>query len=180
MRDWRCIRRTLGPLGFVIVGALALVAVPTALAAKPIRTVLEQPPPSVIPAGQGCSFDVGEQAGEGMTTLTEFSDGRTVIHVNADPILTNLETGDTFVQRARAKVTDTVDAQANEIVEEISGQVFVSFLPGDQGPSGVVEEPGALLSIIGHQRLTFDADTFVLTSYSLNGKATDICAQLSA
>lgn len=179
MREWRCKRRTLGPLGLVVVGALALVAVPTALAAKPIRTVFE-PQPLVIPAGFGCSFDVGGQPGEGArATLTEFSDGRTVIQGHAEPTLTNLETGETFAQRTRAKITDTFDPQTNEIVEEVSGRIFINLYPGDQGPSGLVEEPGAVLSVIGHQRLTFDPDTFVVSSYSLNGKATDICAQLS-
>lgn len=162
----------------VIVGALALVAVPTALASKPIRTVFE-PRPFVIAAGQGCAFDVQVQPRNARATLTEFSDGRTVLRGHGDGTLTNRETGETFDQRTRAKVTDTFDPQTNEIAEEISGRIFVAFLPGDQGPSGVVEAPGAVLSVIGHQRLTYDADTFAVTSYSLNGKATDICAQLS-
>ena len=166
-------------LAVTIVAALALFVVPTGLAAKPTRTVFE-PQPFVIPAGLGCSFDVEARPGDGArAALTEFSDGRTVLHGHATSTLTNLETGATFAQRTRAKVTDTFDPEANEIVEEISGRIFIGFFPGDQGPSGLVEEPGAVLSVIGHQRLTYDADTFVITSYSLNGKATDICAQLS-
>jgi hypothetical protein len=159
--------------------ALALLVAPAGRAAKPTRTVFE-PQPGVFPAGFGCSFDVQRQPGDGArATLTEFSDGRTMLHGHAKVTLTNLETGDTFAQRTRAKVTDTFDPEGNQIVEEISGRIFILLLPGEQGPSGLVEEPGALLSVVGHQRLTLDADTFVTTSYSLNGKATDICARLS-
>jgi len=62
---------------------------------------------------------------------------------------------------------------------EISGQIFITLFPGDQGPSGVVEEPGLLLSVIGHQRIANIAGTLVTVSYSLDAQATDICAQLS-
>ena len=164
-------------LAFVVL--LALTAAPTALGAKPTRTVFE-PRPFVIPAGLGCSFAVGVQPDEGgRVTFTEFSDGRTVLQGHAVGTLTNLETGDTFVQRTRAKITDIFDPETNEIVEEISGRIFINLYPGDQGPFGEVGEDGAVLSIIGHQRLTFDADTFVVTSYSLDGQALDLCPLLS-
>jgi hypothetical protein len=52
-------------------------------------------------------------------------------------------------------------------------------LPGDQGPFGEVDEPRLLLSIIGHQVATLDLDANVITSYSLRGQATDICAALA-
>jgi hypothetical protein len=178
MRDWPTNRLRASIVASMIGSAIALVVAPVAVAAKPIRTVFD-PQAFVIPAGGGCAFDVEGQPGDAWATLTEFSDGRTVLHGHGEPTLTNLETSDTFAQRTRATVTDTLDPQANEIVEEISGRIFIGLFPGDQGPSGLVEEPGALLSVVGHQRLIYDADTFVVTSYSLNGKATDICAQLS-
>ena len=158
---------------------IGLVAVPAALAAKPTRAPFV-PEPLVIPAGSGCSFAVEEQLGEDdWATITEFSDGRTVIHANAEPTLTNLETGDTFQQSSRFQVTETFDPETNTVFDKIDGRVFVNFRPGDQGPFGEVEEPGLLLSVIGDQELTFDADTALLTSYSLDGTATDICALIS-
>ena len=128
----------------------------------------------------GAGSAVEEQLGEDdWATITEFSDGRTVIHANAEPTLTNLETRDTFQQSSRFQVTETFDPETNTVFDEIDGRVFVNFRPGDQGPFGEVEEPGLLLSVIGDQELTFDADTALLTSYSLDGTATDICALIS-
>ena len=96
--------------------------------AKPTKTVIEGEG-FVIPAGQGCAFAVEEQVPEGTTVvIKEFSDGRIVTHGNADPTLVNLETGDTFAQRTRATVTDTFDPQTNEIVEEISGRIFIGLV----------------------------------------------------
>jgi hypothetical protein len=170
-------------------GLISAVAAP-ASAAKPTRTVIECAPPpddpcqpegNVIDAGLGCSFDVQIQPSENAReAITEFSDGRVQTIGHAEPTLVNLETGDSFHQRSRYKITEIYDPVANEIVVEISGRFFVQFFPGDQGLSGLVEEPGALLSVIGHQRFTVDPDTFAYTSYSLNGRVvTDICAALS-
>jgi hypothetical protein len=172
-------RRGSTALVAVVVAALALIAAPPALGVKPTKTVLEAEG-FVIPAGEGCAFDVEEQVPEGTTfVVKEFSDGRIVTHGNSDPTLVNLDTGDSFIQRTRATVTETYDAEANDLSVEISGRVFVSFLPGDQGPFGEVGAAGGLFSVIGHQRFTVDLDSDVITSYSLAGKAIDICPLLS-
>ena len=163
----------------LIVGAVVLIAAPAAFGAKPIRTVFH-PEPILIPAGFGCEFDVEEvPSADTRAVITEFSDGRTVIQGKSDPTLTNLETGDVFLQKTRVKVTDVYDPVANDVLEEISGRIFVGFFPGDQGPFGEVGATGAVYSVIGHQRLTYDLDTDVITSYSLEGQAIDICAALS-
>jgi hypothetical protein len=156
----------------VAVFLIALIAVPAALAAKPTRAPGFVPETFVIPAGFGCSFAVEGQTRQGdWTTITEFSDGRTVIHTNAHPTLTNPETGDTFQQSSEYQITETFDPETNAYFDEIDGRIFVSFWPGDQGPFGEVEEPGLLLSVIGHQEWTYDADTGLVTSYSLDGTA---------
>jgi hypothetical protein len=161
--------------------ALALIAAPPALGTKPIRTVI--PPEGgvfVLPAGEGCAFDVeGRPDEDGRVVVTEFSDGRIVTYDSGEGTLTNLDTGASFVQKTRATVTETFDPEANDVFVEISGRIFISFLPGEQGPLGEVGPDGGLFSFIGHQQLTFDLDSNLTTSYSLDGQAIDICPLLS-
>jgi hypothetical protein len=165
-------------LAFVALAALIVVA--PATGAKPTRTVVHLEGGFLIPAGQGCSFDVrGESSERARQTFTEFSDGRIVTIGHAEPTLINLDTGNSFVQRSRYKATETFDPETNELFVEISGRFFINLFEGDQGPSGEVEEPGELLSVIGHQQFTVDPDTGVITSYSLDGRATDLCSLLS-
>jgi len=172
-------RRRSAALVALLGAALALIAAPSALGAKPTKTVVEAEN-FFIPAGEGCPFDVEEQVAEGTTfVVKEFGDGRFVTHGNSEPILVNLETGASFVQKTRATVTETFDPVANDLFFEISGRIFVSFLPGDQGPFGEVGADGALFSVIGHQRFRLDLDENLITSYSLNGQAIDICPFLS-
>ena len=165
-------------LAFVALAALIVVA--PAMGAKPTRTVVDlEGDAFVIPAGEGCAFAVGLQASErSRQTSTEFSDGRLQIIGHAERTLTNRETGDSFVQVSRYRDI-TFDAAANDALVETSGRIFTSFLPGDQGPFGEVEDPGLLLSVIGHQSFTFDLDANAITAYSLDGQAIDICALLS-
>jgi hypothetical protein len=60
-----------------------------------------------------------------------------------------------------------------------SGRFFIFLFPGDQGPSGEVGYPGALFGVVGDARGTVDPDTGVVTSFSLDGQTTDLCALLS-
>jgi hypothetical protein len=160
--------------------ALALTAVPTAVGAKPVRTVVPFTEPIFLPAGLGCAFPVRGQPGEGSRAMiTEFSDGRVQTIDWAQANLTNLDTGETILWRSRFLIRETIDPATNELVSVVSGRHFVLLFPGDQGPSGEVGEPGALLGIVGRERITVDLDTGVVTSYSLNGQATDLCALLS-
>jgi hypothetical protein len=175
MAEWPDNRRRSTALVAVVGAALALIAAPPALGAKPTKTVFPAEG-FVIPAGEGCASAVEEQVPEGTTVvIKEFSDGRIVTHGNSEPTLRKLDTGDSFVQKSRATVTETYDPETNDVLVEISGRIFVSFLPGEQGPFGEVGANGALFSVIGHQQLTFDLDSNLTTSYSLNGQAIDIC-----
>jgi hypothetical protein len=165
-----------------IAGA-ALVVVPIGLSAKPVRTVTT-PGPGVFPAGFGCAFDVGilpnGPNGAPRVTVTEFSDGRTVTVVNADPKLTNLDTGTSYVHRSTFTATDTYDPETNTILEVASGRSLLNLFPGDQGPFGEVGENGALFAMVGHSQLTFDLDTGQITSFSYVGTVTDVCPLLAA
>lgn len=95
-------RRTIRPH---LIGALAalvaLIVVPTALGAKPTRTVIGAEP-LVIPAGEGCAFDVaGEPEADARQAITSFSDGRVQTIGHGTGTLMNVATGDLFVQRSR-------------------------------------------------------------------------------
>jgi hypothetical protein len=164
-----------------VVSAVALIAAPPALGAKPTRTVIGSTGDFLIPAGFGCSFDVGVQADEDARgAITEFSDGRVQIVAHAELTLRNPETGDSVVQRSSYKETDTFDTEANDLLIEISGRYGLALFPGDQGPAGEVGESGALFAVTGRQQFTLDLDSDLVTSYSLNGQATDLCPLLSA
>lgn len=168
---------------FLVVALLSAVGVacPASAAegAKPTRTVLTVPEPFVIPAGQGCTFAVAAEAEAVRVTTTEFADGRIVTQDIADPSLTNVDTGKSLVHRSRFHATERPSSVEGEIAIETSGQLFLTVFPGDQGPYGLVEYPGLLLSVNGHTRVTMDSSTFVYTSFSLNGTATDLCAALA-
>jgi hypothetical protein len=136
--------------------------------------------PLLIPAGSGCSFDVGvEPDDDARQAIMEFSDGRLQVIGHANPTLTNLETDDSLVQRSRYRVTQTYDSEANDLLLTINGRVFFSFVPDDRGPVGTVGEPGAFFSVIGRQSVTFDLDTGLVSAYSLDGRAGEICSLLS-
>jgi hypothetical protein len=141
--------------------------------------VIEQSDPGLIPAGFGCSFDVQTQPLDGSRiAITEFDDGRVMAVENANAILTNLDTGATFLHRARFHVVETYDPASNDLHDETSGRVNINFYPGDLGPFGVVTEPGALLRFVGHVSFTIDLDTGLVTEFSNTGTVTDVCSLL--
>jgi hypothetical protein len=169
-------RRNLLMLG-AVAGA-ALVAAPMSVAASPVRIVIT-PGPFVFPAGFGCAFDVGVLPNS-PTKITEFSDGRTVTQVTAEPTLTNLDTGTSYIQRRRFTGTDTIDPETNVDFSTTNGRFLVNFFPGDRGPFGVVGENGALLVFVGNVHPTADLNTGQITSFSYVGTVTDVCAILAA
>ncbi len=149
-----------------------------AYADKPSRTVVV-PESIVIPVGLGCSFPIALDVPERVSVVVvEFADGRTVTHDRGKISLTNVDTGESLLHTSTAKITE-FPSVAGESVVEVSGQLFMTFWPGDQGPNGLVEYPGEAYSVNGHVRLTQVDETFVFTSFSLKGTATDICAALS-
>jgi hypothetical protein len=165
--------------GALVVAMLAM-ALPhhAAHAAPPIRERSPRESGSfVFPAGEACSFPVGVEIRFVFGSITEFSDGRIVFTDHADFTLTNLDTGATFVQHTNATFTDTPTADGN-IFEVLDGSFFFGFLPGDQGPDGVVGEGGASYILVGHFEYTFDPDTFQIISFQGSGRATDLCQLL--
>jgi hypothetical protein len=158
--------------------SLAVAGIAPAAAAAPTRTVFHPEGFSTLP-GEVCSFGVTAMPDErARITVQQFADGRTVTHGRGSPTLTNQATSTSLVHTSRAHITDTV-LETGEILEEISGQLVVGFFEGDQGPDGPVGAGGALVSINGHARLTYDPDTFVVTSFEMNGTTTDLCALLA-
>ena len=153
---------------------------PAVLAAKPTRTLVEFSDPWVFPAGLGCAFDVGAVPSDGARgAITDFGDGVTATVGHGNGTFTNLDTGASYFQMSRYRAIETYDPVTNDVVIQLSGRVWFNLYPGDQGPFGLVDEPGALLSIQGQVAYTFDLDTELVTSFSLDGQATDICALLS-
>ena len=164
----------------VTVAAALIWAAPVA-AAPPTRTVFDQGGATVvIPAGFGCAFDVHAEVLPGSRiAVTEFADGRVAYLENADAILANGDTGATFYHRARFSGVDVYDPDTNLVTSTINGQVNIWLAPGDEGPFGTVEEPGAFYRYVGVARYTWDATTFVVTEFDFDGTATDVCGLLS-
>ena len=159
----------------------ALLALPVAEGAKPIREVFGPSQPGVIPAGEGCAFDVlWQPSPDAFHTETYFSDGRVQTIGHGNPTLTNLETKKSYVQTSRYEITEVLDDETNDVLGEGHGRFLAGFLPGDQGPYGEVGADGANYGMIGNFRYTFDLDTLTLTSFQFSGSATDVCAILAA
>jgi len=141
--------------------AVTLLAVPAAYGFEP----------EIIPAGQGCSFDVEfqqENSPQGEHPPIGQGEAR----------LTNLDTGVSIYNRSRYTFIETFDPATNDVFEEYRGRRIFQFLPGDQGPFGEVGEHGALLRIVGNVQATFDLDTELYTAFSVGGEVTDLCPLL--
>jgi hypothetical protein len=162
----------------VVLAAILGPAQPSA-ADKPDRLVVA-PDGIYVPAGFGCAFDVsGTPDARARQTFTTFGDGRFQTVGHANPTFTNVETGDTYVQRSRYQSTENYDPATDSVVVEASGRIFITFFPGDIGPDGIVGPPGRFIGFVGHVRLTVDPVTFAITSFQHTGTSTDICAELS-
>jgi len=174
---WRRPGRAL-PVALLVIGALTIAS--PVYGAKPVRTVQEPSDPFVIPAGLGCSFDVLWDTDPSARIVdTQFADGRLARNTNGDPTLINLETGASFHHKARYHSLDRIDPLTNEDLFDVSGQFVAQFYPGDQGPTGVVAWPGALIRFTGNQHWTIDLNTGVVTAFSYTGQMVDICALLA-
>jgi hypothetical protein len=144
--------------------AIALIAPASALGAESF----------IIPAGEACSFDVLAEP--------EQKDGAAAAHMPigfGNITLTNLDTGVSILTKSRYTLTETEDPTANVVVVAVTGRFFLLLIPGDQGPFGEVEEGAALFRIVGETRFTVDLELNVVTDFSIDGHATDICAQLA-
>jgi len=160
--------------------SVALVSAAPALASKPFRTVFGPPDPVVIPAGSGCAFDVLESVildDHARGLYTEFADGRMVTHANGDATLTNMDSGASFLHRARFHDISTI-VSADVVHSITTGSVFINFLPGDDGPLGEVSEPGAMIRFTGRVEYDYNVTTNSITDFAYSGTTIDICAAL--
>lgn len=92
---------------------------------------------------------------------------------------TNLDSGATYLQRSRLIPNEKFDPETNTVWIEEKGRLFIQFYAGDQGPTGEVDEPGALLAFSGSLQFTWDLNTGLFTDFSYEGKVTDLCAELA-
>ena len=158
---------------------LGLVAIPIVHAAKPVKTP-GSTDPLVLDTGFGCAFDVELRPdADAKYTQTEFSDGRIKFTSNAVVTVTNLSNGKSIRLKDRGSLTQEYDAAANDLLIESSGHTFYWFFPGDQTPLGEAGANGALVHVVGHVRETWDLDQDLITSFALDGNATELCSLIA-
>ena len=172
-------RLTRSARGAVIALMLALVCAAPTAAAQPTRTVFSSQS-HVDPAGTACPFDVlFEPLPGGFDAITDFSDGREAFSAHVDVLVTNQESGATFVHKAKFTGIDRYDPATGIDLGVTNGQVLMQFYPGDMGPFGVVGSSGALLRFVGTSWYTWDANANAITAFGYQGTVTDVCALLS-
>jgi hypothetical protein len=158
-----------------IATALTLLIAPGAGAHKPYQEPIELEA-GVLP---GCSFDVGFQPAS-REYMRIFDSGRFTVHSYGRPTLTNLDSGDAKVYGLRYLFQETVDPETGDVLGQISGRSLWFIAPGDVGPAGEVDPDGGLLHIVGQLRYVADPATFAITSLTVDGTVTDVCAALAS
>jgi hypothetical protein len=165
--------------GVVVAVVLALVvAAPAAAATPPTRTVYE-PHPFVIPAGQGCSFDVRRVPTSGFAAVTVFSDNEWRKSVHVKGYDENMETGATYWVNDTWSELDVYDPTTNILVVTTSGQVVTEFWPGDASPFGGLITTATLYRFIGTTVNVVDFNQNHTVQFSWSGQVIDVCAALS-
>lgn len=164
------------------VAVLVAMPMPAAVAAKPfreqIRGVDRESFEFVIPADVACPFAIGVQV-EGKGTHWVFDDGSEASSNNATQTLTNLETGTSYVHRSTYHQTISFNHLDGTALDQVHGTYIAAFLEGEQGPAGEVGPDGAMYFLVGHATFFWSADD-VITSFSLDGQATEACQVLAA
>jgi hypothetical protein len=169
--------------GVAVVGAalllLTTVGASASAGAPPTRYHVPAQPLE-LPAGLGCSFPVsGTPDDKAGYRVTEFSDGRTLFVGQGNPTMTNLETGQSIQPRFHFSRLQTTGPEPGTVDIELRGSFFSYFFPGEAGPYGRVEAPGALLAMTGRAVATYDPNADLFTDFSFDGKVTDLCAALA-
>jgi hypothetical protein len=165
--------------GIVVAVVLALVvAAPAAAATPPTRTVYE-PHEFVIPAGQGCSFDIRGVPTSGFQAQTVFSDNewRKSIHVKG--YYENMDTGATYWVNDTWSELDVYDPATNILVVSTSGQVDTEFWAGDASPFGGLMTTATMYRFTGTTTNTVDFNLNHTVQFTWSGRVTDLCAALS-
>jgi hypothetical protein len=178
-------RRTGLARGGVIAGVLALAmaapaaaATPPAPVPTPIRTVHNNLQPFVIPAGYACAFDVEGRPDWGFSARTTFQDGHTLSSVRAHGAYVNVATGAEYPTADNFRAIDRIDPVTNIDTVVLNGMAADSFLPGDDGPFGLVTE-ASFYDFVGTVWFKYNLNTGQQTDFHFVGTVTDICAALS-
>ena len=164
--------------GAVIALAFALLsAAPAAAATPPTRTVGSLGG-FVYPAGTACAFDVAGEPSGGFGATTTFSDGSRLISIRARGAYVNLSTGARYPTLDSFRDYGRTDPVTNITTAVESGHTTWSFLPGDQGPFGLITE-ASLYHFIGTVTYAFDSNAGHATAFAWTGTVEDVCAALS-
>jgi hypothetical protein len=169
----------------LVAGALALAtaapvaaATPQSAVPTPIRVVHTNLTGFVMPAGTACSFDVAGDPDWGFSAHTYFPNGLVRSSVRAHGAYVNVATGARYPTADNFYVVDDVDPVTNIDHVFLSGMAASSFLPGDDGPFGLVTE-ASFYDFVGTVRFDYNLNTGQQTNFSYRGTVTDICAALS-
>ncbi|HJP88201.1 MAG TPA: hypothetical protein VJ850_04135 [Candidatus Limnocylindrales bacterium] len=160
------------------VAAPAAAATPPAAVPTPYRIVHTGLTGFVIPAGMACSFDVAGDPDWGFSAHTYFPNGLVRSSVRAHGAYVNVETGVRYPTADNFYVVDDVDPVTNIDHVFLSGMAASSFLPGDDGPFGLVTE-ASFYDFVGTITFDYNLNTGQQTNFSYHGTVTDICAALS-
>jgi hypothetical protein len=164
--------------GAAIAIALAFALAAPAAAVQPIMDRFDSNP-SDLPAGAPCAFPVQRDALDGFDMTRAYADGKFVFSAHVDVLLTNPENGRTFVHKAKFNGVDYYDPATGIDVGWTSGQVLITFSPGDMGPYGIVGGTGALYRFVGWNSYTWDDNAGRLIDFAFKGTVTDVCALLA-
>ncbi len=168
----------------VVALVLALGATAPAAAAQPTHIYHGGYTAIDLPAGTACAFDVQGQPdnitmAHGLAIRWDRSDGTVVHFTRAKGAYVNMETGAEYPTEDTYRDVSTYDDATGILVGSESGPTTWSFLPGDQGPFGVVGENGGLYHFIGTVSYTYDLNVFQILQFSFTGSVVDVCAALS-
>jgi hypothetical protein len=155
----------------------AAVAAPAAAATPPTRIVRDLHP-FTLPAGTACAFDVAGRPDWGFSARTTFSDGRIQSSVRAHGAYVNVATGATFPTADNFRALDQIDPATGIDTVVANGQLTSSFLPGDDGPFGLVTQ-ASFYKFVGTIWFKFNLNTGQATDFRYAGTVEDVCAALS-
>jgi len=171
-------RMTRPARGAVIAVALALIVAAPATAATPPTRIVHDLHPFVLPAGTACAFDVAGRPDWGFSARTSFSDGRIQSSVRAHGAYVNVATGATFPTADNFRALDQIDPVTGIDTVVANGQLTNSFLPGDDGPFGLITQ-ASFYKFVGTIWFKYNLNTGQQTDFRYVGTVEDVCAALS-
>jgi hypothetical protein len=151
-------------LAAALASGLAVIAIPTALAAKPIKERTVSGPFTIGAAACGFLVEV-DPTRQDQLLIWEFSDGRQAFNFAFAGTITNVATGTT--------VNINLSGH-NTVVEAADGSSTFIATGGT-----ILFEPGSLLLVKGRVVDTFNADGD-LVSETITGHTVDMCEVLAA